>query len=81
MDSSLKVHVELRGNKYIWELRRDGLAGPIKYSVPIYASADTARTSGDMARQDHLTRLAARSAKRRRSLGRADANYDAEPGM
>jgi hypothetical protein len=73
-NSSLKVHVERRGNKYIWELHRDGVDGPIKHSVPIYSSADTARTSGDRARQDHLARLAARLAKRRR------ADAEAEPG-
>lgn len=81
MDNSLKVHVERRGNKYIWELRRDGVAGPVKYSVPIYPSADTARTSGDVARQEYSARLAARLAKRERSSGpTANANHEAEPG-
>jgi hypothetical protein len=55
---SLEVRVEKRGNKYIWELRRAGVAQPVKFSVPIYSSEEAARTSGDGARKDYLARLA-----------------------
>jgi hypothetical protein len=61
---SLKVHVEKRGNKYVWELHREGVAQAVKFSAPIYLSEAAARTSGDEVRKDHLARLAARSAKR-----------------
>jgi hypothetical protein len=61
---SLKVHVEKRGNKYVWELHREGVAQPVRFSAPIYLSEAAARTSGDEVRKDHLARLAARAAKR-----------------
>ena len=60
MDSSLKVHVERHGDKFVWELHRDGLARPIKFSAPIYSSEGAARTSGNEVREDHLARLAAK---------------------
>jgi hypothetical protein len=63
---SLKVRVERRGDKYIWELHRDGLAQPVKFSAPIYSSEEAARASGDEVRKDHLARLAARWAKPRK---------------
>src|SRR5208283_2409188 len=56
----LRVHVEPRGDKYIWELRRDGHLRPVKFSAPIYSSEEAARTSGNEARTLHLARLAAR---------------------
>jgi hypothetical protein len=61
---SLEVRVAKRGNKYVWELHREGVAQPVKFSAPIYLSEAAARTSGDEVRKDHLARLAARSAKR-----------------
>jgi hypothetical protein len=61
---SLEVRVERRGNKYVWELHREGVAQPVKFSARIYLSEAAARTSGDEARKDHLARLAAKSAKR-----------------
>ena len=61
---SLEVHVEKRGNKYVWELHREGVAQPVKFSVPIYLSEAAARASGDEVRKDHLARLAARAVKR-----------------
>jgi hypothetical protein len=64
---SLTVHVERRGNKYLWELRRDGLAQPVKFSVPIYLSEEAARNSGNDALKDHLARLAAKWAKKSKS--------------
>ena len=77
-DNTLKVHVERRGNRYIWELHRDGVTEPIKYSVPIYSSADAARASGEEVRQEHLARLAARSAKRRPDGAEREAEPSAE---
>jgi hypothetical protein len=56
---SLKVRVEKRGDKYLWELHRDGLAQAVKFSVPIYLSEESARTSGNDAKKNHLARLAA----------------------
>jgi hypothetical protein len=61
---SLDVRVVRRGDKYVWELHREGVAQPLKFSAPIYLSETAARTSGDEARKDHLARLAAKSAKR-----------------
>jgi hypothetical protein len=61
---SLEVHVEKRGNKYLWELHREGVAQPVKFSAPIYSSEAAARASGDEVRKDHLARLAARAARR-----------------
>jgi hypothetical protein len=61
---SLEVRVERREDKYVWELHREGVAQPVKFSVPIYLSEAAARTSGDEVRKDHLARLAAKSVKR-----------------
>jgi hypothetical protein len=57
---SLTVRVERRGDKYAWELHRDGHFHPVKFSVPVYVSEEAARTFGNKARKDHLARLAAR---------------------
>ena len=67
MDSSrsLEVRVERRGDKYVWELHREGVVQPVKFSAPIYLSEAAARTSGDEVRKDHLARLTARSAKKK----------------
>jgi hypothetical protein len=66
MDDSrgLEVRVEKRGDKYVWELHREGVAQSVKFSAPVYLSEEAARTSGDDVRKDHLARLAARSTKR-----------------
>jgi hypothetical protein len=66
MDASrnLEVRVEKRGDKYVWELHREGVAQPVKFSAPVYLSETAARTSGDEVRKDHLAKLAARAAKR-----------------
>jgi hypothetical protein len=62
---SLEVRVEKRGDKYVWELHREGVARPVKFSAPVYLSETAAaRTSGDEVRKDHLAQLAARAAKR-----------------
>ena len=60
MDSSgsLKIHVKRCGDKYVWELHREGVAQPVKFSVPNYLSEEAARTSGNEVRQDYLARWA-----------------------
>jgi hypothetical protein len=60
---SLKVHVEKRGNKYVWSSPQGcGSTGEV-FGAHLWVRA-AARTSGDEVRKDHLARLAARSAKR-----------------
>jgi hypothetical protein len=61
---SLEVRVEKRGDKWVWELHREGVAQPVKFSAPVYLSEEAARISGEDVRKDHLARLAGRSAKR-----------------
>jgi hypothetical protein len=56
----LRVHVEPRGDKYIWKLRRDGHLRPVKFSAPIYSSEEAARASGNEVRKSFLARSAAR---------------------
>ena len=48
---SLEVRVEKRGDKYVWELHREGIAQPVKFSAPVYLSEAAARTSGDEVRK------------------------------
>jgi hypothetical protein len=67
-DGSLNVRVERRGKKYVWELHRDGLAQPVKFSAPIYLSEEAARISGNDFKKNHLARLAAKLAKRTRTV-------------
>ena len=43
---SLKVRVARRGDKFLWELHRDGVIQPIKFSIPVFASEDAAKASG-----------------------------------
>ena len=57
---SLTVRVKRRGDKYAWELHRDGHFHPVKFSVPVYVSEEAARAFGNKARMVHLARLAAR---------------------
>jgi hypothetical protein len=59
MDGSLKVRVARSGDKYTWELRRDGVVQPVRYSVPIYLTEEAANAAGNEARSAHLARLAA----------------------
>ncbi len=56
----LRVHVEPRGDKYIWELRREGRLRPVKFSAPIYLSDEAARASGNEVLKNFLARPAAR---------------------
>jgi hypothetical protein len=60
-NDGLKVLVARRGEKFIWELHRDGMTQPVKFSVPIFLSEDSANASGAMARTAHLARLAKRN--------------------
>ena len=59
-NSSLTIRVERRGDKYAWELHRDGHFHPVKFSVPVYVSEEVARAFGNNARMVYLARLAAR---------------------
>ena len=65
-DGSLKVRVGRRGDKYTWELHRDGHFHPIKFSAPVYASEEAARAAGHEVRTDHLAQLARLAARRAR---------------
>ena len=63
-NSGLRVRVERRGNKYIWELHRDGHFQPVKFSAPVYLSEEEARASGNEIRRAHLANLARLAARR-----------------
>jgi hypothetical protein len=60
---TLTVQVQQSGDKYTWELRRDGHFYPVKFSVPIYLSEEAARASGNEARTVHLAHLARLAAR------------------
>jgi hypothetical protein len=64
---SLTVRVERRGDKYTWELHRDGHFHPVRFSVPVYRSEETARAAGNEVRTDHLAHLARSAARRPRA--------------
>lgn len=63
-DTSLTVRVERRGDKYTWELHRDGRVHPVKLSAPVYVSEEAARAAGNEVRTDHLAQLARLEARR-----------------
>jgi hypothetical protein len=65
-DPSLSVLVQKCGEKFIWELRRDGLSQAIKFSAPIYLSEKEAKTSGENVRTTYITRNAPERSARRR---------------
>ena len=65
VDNTLHVRVGRRGDKYTWELHRDGRFQPVKFSVPVYLSEEAAKASGNEARTIHLARLAARRPRRK----------------
>jgi hypothetical protein len=67
MDSSgtLNVHVKRHGDKYVWELHREGVAQPVKFSVPVFLSEEAARTSGDEVRKVYLARCAKKTSVRK----------------
>ena len=73
-NGSLKVRVERRGDKYVWELHRNGLAQPVKFSAPIYLSEEAARNSGNDVRKNHLARLTARGRKGQGQYKSADGH-------
>jgi hypothetical protein len=62
-NTNLRVQVQRSGDKYTWELRRDGYFYPVKFSVPIYLSEEAARASGNEARTVHLAHLARLAAR------------------
>jgi len=64
---SLTVRVERRGDKYTWELHRDGHFHPVKFSAPVYVSEEAARAFGNEARTVHLAYLARLAARRQRA--------------
>jgi hypothetical protein len=64
---SLTVRVGRRGDKYTWELHRDGRGHPVKFSVPIYLSEEAARFAGYEVRTDHVAQLARLAARRQRA--------------
>ena len=66
--ANLTVRVERRGKMYLWELHRDGVAQPVKFSVPIYLSEESARNSGNDALKDHLARMAAKWTKKTKAV-------------
>ena len=66
-NSSLRVQVERRGDKYIWALLRDGHFHPVKFSAPVYLSEEAARAAGNEVRTDHLAQLARLAARRLRA--------------
>ena len=65
-DRSLTVRVGRHGDKYTWELHRDGRFHPVKFSAPVYASEEAARAAGHEVRTDHLAQLARLAARRAR---------------
>jgi hypothetical protein len=65
-DGSLTARVGRRGDKYTWELHRDGRFHPVKFSAPVYASEEAARAAGHEVRTDHLAQLARLAARRAR---------------
>jgi len=66
-NSSLTVRVERRGDKYTWELHRDGHFHPVRFSAPVYLSAEAARASGNEVRTVHLAQLARLAVRRQRA--------------
>ena len=67
---ALTVQVALHGDKYAWKLYSDGHYHPIKFSVPIFLSADAAHAAGHDVRARYLVRLA-RSAARQPRIKRS----------
>jgi hypothetical protein len=68
VETDLRVHVRQRDEKFAWELHRDGLVEPVRFSGPLYTSAEAARTGGENARLYHLVR--SQRAEQRRRVGR-----------
>ena len=64
---SLTVRVGRRGDKYTWELHRDGRGHPVKFSAPVYVSEEAAKAFGNEVRTAHLAQLARFAARRPRA--------------
>jgi hypothetical protein len=80
-NSGLRVRVERRGDKYTWELHRDGHFQPVKFSAPVYLSEEAARASGNEVRTVHLAHLASLAARRPRAkLGAPMENRNRKAG-
>ena len=62
-NNELRIRVERRGDRYIWELHRDGHYQPVKFSAPVYLSEEAARASGNEVRIRYLARFESRTAK------------------
>ena len=58
MDANSSLSVDRIGNKYIWQLYRQGIVEKVKYSGPFYMSEEFAMVAGHTARTIYLTRLA-----------------------
>ena len=69
----VRVHVERRGDKYVWELRRTGHFRPVKFSAPLYSSEEEARASGNEVRKSFLARSATRPPRAKRCASAAGA--------
>jgi hypothetical protein len=67
VDNTLHVRVGRRGDKYTWELHRDGRFQPVKFSAPVYSSEKAARAAGNEVWTDHLSQLARLAARRLRA--------------
>jgi hypothetical protein len=65
-DNELRVRVEQRGDRYLWQLHRNGHYQLVKFSAPVYRSEEAARASGSEARTIYLARLATDRAKVKR---------------
>jgi hypothetical protein len=50
-DESMEVHVCQHGTSFAWELHRPDKVMAVRYSVPIYGSAEAARSAGYEARR------------------------------
>jgi hypothetical protein len=60
--SSLTVRVDRIGNKYIWQLYREGIFEKVKYSGPFYKSEEFAMAAGLAARPLHCPAGASKAA-------------------
>ena len=53
----LTVRVGQSGNKFIWQLYREGIIEKVKFSGPIYSSEESAMAAGHKARTYYLAQL------------------------
>jgi len=76
----LEVRVAQRGERFIWELHRDGIPLPVKFSIPIFLSEASANASGAAARTAHLARLAKTISRNRSCVPRQTSTAAADDG-